>query len=129
MNKSTVAKVVVTSIWSKIEGAEGRLMGRDKNVVYPVIVKRGETAEDTLENAFVKTNADDRPFGTTCCSTTAGDIMKLDGQDYLVGIFGFHAITADEAAQIAKLSSRDTSFGYDFLVKRGLINATAVTAS
>lgn len=115
------AQVQIISVWSKIDGLEGRLLGRDKNVEYTVEVEAGRTAEETLENAFALTNRDDRPMGRKACSTSAGDIMVLDGTHYFVEGCGFRALTAEESVKIQALTSRDTSGGYDFLTSRGLI--------
>jgi len=122
----TQAVVKIISIWSKISGLEGRLMGRNHNYEYEVTVTAAADVEDTLEAAFCATNADDRPNGNRVCSTTAGDIMVLDGQHYLVEPHGYREITEAESAQIQTLTSSDTSFGYDFMANRGLIVRTPV---
>lgn len=113
--------VTIISIWSKIDSLEGKLRNRDKNVIYNVTVPTGATAEETLGAAFCLTNADDRPLHDSVCSTTAGDIMVLDTQYYLVERVGFRPVTVAEATQSQQLTSRDTSFGYDFMVKNNLI--------
>ncbi len=114
-------KVAIISIWSKIDGLEGSRAGRDKNFEYSVDVPVGATPEAMLNAAYAITNCDDRPLGRQVCATTAGDIMVLDGQHYLVDRFGFTALTLVQSAAIQKLSSRDTSMGFDWLVKRNLI--------
>ena len=118
---ATTAQVQIISIWSKIDGLEGRLSKRDHNVEYAVEVELGASVEETLENAYAATNRDDRPMGRTACSTTAGDIMVLDGTHYFVEGCGFRALTVEESAKIQALTSRDTSCGYAFLTSRGLI--------
>lgn len=111
------AIVTIVSIWSKWEGLEGKLHGRDKNFVYDVRVPREASQEATLENAFCLTNRDDRPWGARCCSTTAGDVMFLDGEYYLVAGCGFEKLSLAQFEAIEALSSRDTSFGLDFMIK------------
>ncbi len=115
--------VTIISIWSKIDGLEGKLHGRDQNFQYSVRVPEGATAQQTLENAFVATNVDNRPNGRRCCSTTAGDIMILDGIHYLVAGCGFTQISLAQSEAIQKLSSRDTSFGLPFMVKHCFVPA------
>jgi hypothetical protein len=122
MTASTVETMVkIISIWSKWDCLEGVVTGRDQNVEYDVQVPLGDTDLETLDNAFGLTNQDDRPLRHKVCSTTAGDIMVLDGQHYLVEGIGFAPITAEQSAAIQKLSSRDTSAGLAFLTKHNLI--------
>lgn len=114
---NSTATVTIISIWSKWEGLEGQLRGRDKNFTYDVEVPCEATPTATLENAFCLTNRDDRPNGNRCCSTTAGDIVVLDGQHYLVAGNGYTPLSPAQSEAIQKLTSRDTSFGLDFMVK------------
>ena len=119
------ATVTIISIWSKIEGLEGRLAGRTENFQYDVevpIFVGEDTHEDLLEKAFELTNRDDRPHGNRCCSTTAGDIMVIEGNHYLVEMSGFHKLYLRESEAIQKLTSRDTSFGYKWLTSKNLIS-------
>ncbi len=116
MKTTTTVKII--SIWSKIDGLEGRLSHRDHNVEYEVEVPTGSTRAETLEAAYDLTNRDDRPMGNQACSTTAGDIMVLDGQHVLVAPAGFTAITEAQSKAIQALTSSDTSLGMDWLVKR-----------
>lgn len=117
LTAAATAKVTIISIWSKWEGLEGKLRGRDQNFEYTVEVPVGPTPEATMDQAFILTNHDDRPHGNRCCSTTAGDIMVLDGQHYLVAGEGFTKLSPVQSEAIQKLTSRDTSFGLDFMVK------------
>jgi len=73
--------------------------------------------EATLENAFCLTNRDNRPNGNRCCSTTNGDIMVLDGQPYLVEGSGYSKLSPAQFEAVQALTSRDTSFGLDFIIK------------
>lgn len=117
----TLTKVTIVSIWSKIDGLEGRLMGRDKNSVYDVEVELGASVEETLSNAYTLTNLDDRPHGRSACSTTCGDLMILDGVHYFVDGCGFKVLTEEQSAAVQALSSRDTSFGFGYLQEKGLL--------
>jgi hypothetical protein len=103
--------VMIISIWSKCPQE-----GYPENVRYAVTVMTGKTPRETLENAFSLTNKDDRPNPNHVCSTSSGDIMVLDGQHYLVENVGFKEITEAESEKIAKLTSRETSMGYNWLV-------------
>lgn len=114
---TTNATVTIISIWSKIDGLEGKLRGRDQNVAYILEVPAGPTPEATLHMAYALTNADDRPLGTKACSTTAGDIMVLSGQHYFVDWTGFKALSLAQSQAIQQLSSRDTGMGFEWLVK------------
>jgi hypothetical protein len=118
--------VRIISIWSKVPGAEGRLMNRSENFEYDVEVpakfRDGRLdVEGTLDRAFARTNRDDRPHNKRCCSTSAGDVMVLGGKHYLVAGHGFKELTPEESKAIQALTSRDTSFGYDWLKKQNLI--------
>ena len=75
-----------------------------------------------MENAYALTNRDDRPMGRQACSTTAGDIMVLGDRHYLVEGCGFRPITLAQSSMIQQLTSRDTSFGFEFMVKQGLLS-------
>jgi len=125
------ATVTIISIWSKWEGLEGKLAGRDQNFQYDVQVPyEGDNIETQLdailEGAFVMTNMDDRPNGNRCCSTTSGDIMVVNGIHFLVSPCGFNRLTVEESEAIQKLSSRDTSFGLDWMRRKGLLTPAAV---
>ena len=124
MTATTTATVTVTiiSIFSKWPGPEGKLAGRDQNVEYSVEVPAGETPEATLNAAYALTNMDDRPLGNKVCSTSAGDIMVLDGQHYFVDWEGFKKLTPKQSTAIQALTSRDTGMGWDWLVKHNNIS-------
>ena len=111
------AAVEIISIWSKCK----ELVGHENNFHYTVIVRRNGCSDHMLEDAFRLTNNDHRPLNHEVCSTSTGDILVLDGQHYLVEGFGFRKITHAESEQIQKLTSRDTTFGYNFMVKHNLI--------
>lgn len=106
--------VTIISIWTKRDQ-------RDPAFTYTVNVPEALDASGTLERAFALTNRDDRPNGNRCCATSAGDIMVLDGQAYLVEGVGYHAITPQESEAFQRLTSRDTSFGYKWCVDHQLI--------
>ena len=112
----TVA-VTIISIWSKCPGTPGH----ERNAQYAVEVDATGTPYDILDRAFVATNDDDRPLGTEVCSTTAGDIMVLDDQPYLVEGIGFVPVTKAQAFDIEQLDSRETSGGLAYLLKHKLI--------
>lgn len=116
--KSSVktSEVTIISIWSKAPE-----IGRHDNVTYTVTVPAHENVIDTLEEAFMATNADNRPMGNRACSTTAGDIMVLNNEHYLVAGCGFTKLTETQSTKIQALTSRDTSFGLAFMVKNNLI--------
>lgn len=111
------AAVDIISIWSKCQ----ELPGHENNFKYTVSVRRNGKAEHMLEAAFRLTNRDDRPLGGEVCSTSSGDIMILDGQHYLVEDFGYHKLTLAQSEQIQKLTSRETSFGYNFMAEHNLL--------
>ncbi len=113
--------IKIISIWSKIPGGEGRRMNRSENFEYEVAVPPAATVEGTLDKAFILTNQDDRPHGNRCCSTSVGDVMVLEGRHYLVEGRGFKELTPQESAAVQALTSRDTSFGYEYLKKHYLI--------
>jgi hypothetical protein len=115
-----VSTVTIISIWSKAPEID-----RPNNVVYDVIVPTGDNHEDTLEAAFAMTNMDNRPMGNRACSTSAGDIMILNGEHYLVSRCGFTKLTLDQSEKIQKLTSRDTSFGLEFMLKHNIISEVA----
>ena len=91
------------------------------NFEYEVEVTNKGTIEAMLEAAFEQTNLDNRPLGNQVCSTSAGDIMTLGGKHYLVLNMGYQPLSLEESMQIQKLDSRDTSMGYDWLVKQNLL--------
>lgn len=117
INLSSTADVRIISLWSKCEG----IPGQEDNATYTVRVIRADSAIGTLEAAFRVTNQDDRPRRHNVCSTSAGDIMVLDGNHYLVEGMGFRPLTLVESEKIQKLTSRDTSFGYEFMVKHDIL--------
>ena len=47
--------------------------------------------------------------------------MVLDGKHYLVDSPGYHELTLAQSEAVQLLTSRDTAFGYDFMIKHGLI--------
>jgi len=109
------AKVTVISIWSK-DGPDS------PNPSYEVTVPRGKNEAKTLDAAFALTNRDDRPKRTEVCSTSAGDILVLDGTSYFVDWVGFKALTPAQAEAVQKLTSRDTGMGWEWLVQRHLVS-------
>lgn len=115
--------VTIISIWSKLEGLEGRLSGRSENVVYTVDVPAEGSDTDIMERAFMRTNSDDRPMGRRACSTTAGDLMVVDGRHYLVESTGFSALREDQAKAAQALFSSATSLGFNYLVSTGRLPA------
>lgn len=74
-----------------------------------------------LRDAFRSTNCDNRPHSNSLCSTSAGDVMSLDGRFWLIEPVGFKELNLREFDTICDLTSRDTSFGYDDLKRSGLI--------
>lgn len=88
---------------------------------YTVEVERRDEAIITLDKAWELTNREDRPRAKEFCSTSAGDLMILDGQYYLVEGGSYHPLTPAEAEAAMKLTTRDTSWGYDDLKKHNLI--------
>ena len=48
--------------------------------------------------------------------------MSVNGHHYLVENIGYHLLTGKEVEAIKRLTSRDTSFGYDDMVKRNLLS-------
>lgn len=111
-----MSTVTIISIRSKAPE-----IGRYENVQYDVSVPAGETSSRTLQFAFAATNHDQRPMARQACSTSVGDIMVLDGTHYLVDSDDFRTLTEQESEAIQKLTSRDTSFGYDFMVENGIL--------
>lgn len=116
------AAVTIISIHSKYPE-----IGRG-NVTYTVkvpVIKSPikPSVERTLSEAFSMTNRDDRPMGQQVCSTSSGDIMVLNDEHYLVERDGFRKLTLEQSEQIQKLTSRDTSFGYEFMKKHNIITA------
>jgi hypothetical protein len=108
-------RVTIHSIWSKC-------LHTDRVFTYSVDVPDGTTVMETLENAFCLTNMDDRPRRKEVPSTTAGDIMLASGQHYLVESCGYRKLNTSEVFHITtKLTSRETAFGYDHMVKEGYL--------
>jgi hypothetical protein len=103
-------EVTIFSLWTK--AAKNHV----KAVRYSVQVPAGRTPQGTLENAFKLTNRDDRR--DTVCSTSAGDLMLLDGQAYLVEFGGYHPLTEAEMTAVLALWPIDTTFGYDWLTEQ-----------
>lgn len=115
-SKSPMVKVTIISINSK-NPADPK---NSSNKVYTIEVRSGKTKGGTLEHAFEATNIDDRPYGTSVCSTSRGDILILDDQHWLCDS-GWTPITQEQSFQIQQLSSRDTSMGIEFLIEKGLV--------
>ena len=110
LEKARAMKVVtIISLWSKLRWPI-------PSVQYDVLARDGDVAT-TLEDAFATTNVDGRPMGKQACATTAGDMMVLDGQHYLVEPVGFHKLTEREAQAIAQLHVLQTCWGYERLVE------------
>lgn len=115
MNERAMTLVHVTSMWAREPGRENRWVPS-----YPVAVKTGPVGE-MLEEAFWRTNRDDRPLRNSVCSTTAGDLMRVDGRYFLVERCGFKEVSEAEACKIRTLTSRETSWGYDDMKQNGFI--------
>jgi len=114
LEKARAMRVVtIISLWSKLRWPI-------PPVQYEVLAQDGDV-ETTLQDAFAVTNVDGRPMGKQECATTAGDMMVLDGQHYLVDPEGFHKLTEAEAQAIMQLSALETWWGYDRLVRDHLI--------
>ena len=110
LEKAKAMKIVtIISLWSKLRWPI-------PSVQYDVLARDGDVAT-TLEDAFATTNVDGRPMGKQACATTAGDMMVLDGQHYLVEPVGFHKLTEREAQAIAQLHVLQTCWGYERLVE------------
>jgi len=92
------------------------------NKVYTVLVPKSKYDQEVLENAFMATNIDTRPFGTSVCSTSNGDILILDGQHWFCDR-SWVPLTPQQSFQIQQLTSRDTSMGLKFLIEEGLIKS------
>jgi hypothetical protein len=108
-------QVTIHSVWSKE-------IHTDRVFTYTVQLPDGTTVMETLENAYAATNVDNRPHRKEVPSTTAGDVILADGQHWLVEWTGFHKLTPNEAMFItSKLTSRETAFGYDRMVKEGFL--------
>ena len=108
-------RVWIHSLWSKREAS-------DRVFTYVVQVPDGTTVQETLENAYCATNVDNRPNNQKVAATSVGDILLADGQHWLVDVVGFRKLTPQQANSICQnLTSRETSFGYDHLVKEGLL--------
>jgi hypothetical protein len=114
----TMKHVTIMSIWTKRNAA-------DEPFTYslPIILPLAELDEEqaALGAAFAATNNDDRPHGRQCCSTSAGDIMIVDGKYFLVEGHGFEPITFEQSVQIRHLTSRETSFGLQDMLDNGLV--------
>ena len=106
--------VTIISICSKQEN--------ESNRVYTVEVESGSNDEQTLEIAWNRTNLDSRPFSRQVCSSSVGDIFILNGQHWFCKSSGFRRITPQESFKVQQLTSRDTLFGWDWLVEKGLLN-------
>lgn len=117
---NTTTTVTIISIWSKWDGLEGKLTGRDKNVVYNVEVEASDD-QSALNEAFAVTNHDTRPVGQIVCATTPGDILIVNGTHYLVEGCGFSKLTPAVSEALQNLSSRDTSMGLAWLLKHGYL--------
>jgi hypothetical protein len=113
MNEPKV-KVTIVSIWSKRTAEQ-------MPPTYDVQVPAEANEDGTLENAFAATNAEDRPNGTSVCSTSTGDIMILAGKAYLVGQCGFVEITTAEFNKAIRLTSIETGMGYKFMKENRMI--------
>jgi len=118
--KNTPTFVTIISITSKAEE-----LGREhsQNRVYTVGVLAGHTPEQTLEIAWNHTNLDNRPLGRQVCSSSVGDIFILNGEHWFCDSSGFVKITPEQSIQVQNLTSRDTLFGWSWLVEKGLVKA------
>jgi len=115
LSKARAMRIVtIISLWSN-------LRWHAPAIRYDVLAQ-GSDVDATLEDAFSVTKRPGRPMRGRACSTTAGDLMVLDGRHYLVEPQGFHELTDAEAqAIIEELSPLDTSWGYDWLANNDLI--------
>ena len=111
-------EIGVISIWTK-------RTAEDSPVAYSVRVEEQPTQEAMLDAAFVLTNRDDRPLWRNVCSTSIGDVLVLDNQPWLVDKVGFKRLTSAQFEAVKALTSRDTSGGFDWLIKQGLIQKEA----
>jgi hypothetical protein len=116
--QSPMVAVTIISINSKIPNDPKY----GSNKVYTVLVPKSKYVQDVLEEAFMATNIDTRPFGTSVCSTSKGDILILDGQHWLCDR-AWTAITQEQSFQIQQLTSRDTSMGLKFLIEEELVKS------
>jgi len=113
--KARAMKVVtIISLWSKLDRPIPA-------VQYDVLARDGDI-NTTLQDAYVVTNVDGRPMGRQACATTAGDMMVLHGQHYFVEPRGFRKLTEAEAQAVMQLGVLETMWGFDRLVKNGLIS-------
>jgi hypothetical protein len=108
------ATVTIYSLWTQD-------MPGHRTIEYSVRVPAAATAIDTLDAAFALTNRDGRPRGREFLATWPGDVMRLNGQSYLVERGGYHALTQAEAEAVLQLHCRDTWWGYDWLVTHHLL--------
>lgn len=110
--------VTIISITSKAEE-----LGKEysQNRVYSVGVVPGTSDEQTLEIAWNHTNMDTRPLGRKVCSSSVGDIFILNGEHWFCNSSGFRKITPEQSLQVQNLTSRDTLFGWDWLIEKGLV--------
>ena len=65
---------------------------------------------------------DGRPRAREFCATSPGDVMRLDGQNYLVEGIGYHALTQAEADAVLQLDCLDTWRCYNWLVTHHLLS-------
>jgi hypothetical protein len=109
-------QIEIISIWTKHTATDTPFK---YNV--EVLLSPGDSHVDLLDKAFMATNVDNRPHRMEVCSTTEGDLMKLDGQYYLVDDVGFSPVTAEEADKISKLTARETMWGLKDMRKHNLL--------
>ena len=97
--------VTILSLWTR---------RRDPKRIhqYDVSVPAAQTVEDILEAAYAETNRDGRPLAKVVCSTTAGDVMTLDGTHYLVAGTSFRLLTGEEVTHEIELA--DTLDWYEW---------------
>ena len=93
------------------------------NLAYQVSVPNHPDRAVMLDYAFCHTNSDDRPLGRQVCSTSVGDLMLVKGEYWLVDNVGFRMLDEQQAVAWQKITVRDTSAGWDFCVKNGIITA------
>ena len=94
MTKAASTKTVtIISLWTR------RRRGKEATHRYDVQVSLEPEIEEMLESAYALTNMDGRPMGRVFDATTSGDLMVLDGLNYLVATVGFRRLTDAEAAQ------------------------------
>lgn len=92
-NNKTTKIVTIISLWTR------HVHGSGVPHQYDVTVRIAPTVKAMLEAAFHRTNDDGYLRPPKVWSTTAGDLMVLDGTHYLVASRGFRRLTSEEVTQ------------------------------